>query len=178
MHVPIEHHLTSFVQVLVTIDHSFGHNLSFIFPNGKCQFIFNICTFNGIKKGLNLDKVFYLHFCFKDSKPLQDPPSGSVETHFLAHLWGIMFESNDYLLAHFTFHALNLFASSSLQLGHKYTLHAPQGQFYLCEVLYHVKNGNCEGIKFYKKLKPNIYLKKFNLLVDFSKKFNVHTLRI
>jgi hypothetical protein len=115
MHVPTEHHLTSFVQVLVTIDHSFDHNLSFRFPNGKCEFIFNICTFNGIKR-TQFGQGFLFALLFQGFKTLIGSTWGSVETHFLALLctWGIMIESHDYLLAHFTFHALNLFASPSL----------------------------------------------------------------
>jgi hypothetical protein len=76
----------------------------------------------------------------------------------------------------FHFSCFNLVCKPKFIVGHKYTSRSPR-LFFLCEVLYHIKNENCEGIKFYKKLKLNTYLKKFNLLVDFSKKFNVHTLR-
>jgi hypothetical protein len=115
MHVPIEHHLTSFVQVSVIANHYFGHNLSFRFSNGKCESIFNICTFNGLKRAQFGQGVLFA-LLFQGFKMFVRSTWGSVETHFLAllHTWAIMFESRDYLLAHFTFHALILFASPSL----------------------------------------------------------------
>lgn len=127
MHVPIEHHLTSFFQVLVIANHSFCHNLSFRFPNWKCESIFNICTFNGIKKA-QFEQGFLFALLFQGFKTLARSTWGSVETHFLAllHTWGTMYESHDYLVAHFTFHALILFASPSSQLGHKYTSRSPR----------------------------------------------------
>ncbi len=130
MHVLIEHHLTSFFKVLVIAYHSFCHNLSFRFPNWKCESIFNICTFNGIKRA-QFEQGFLFALLFQGFKTLARSTWGSVETHFLAllHTWGTMFESHDYLVAHFTFHALILFASPSSQLGTS-TLHVPRGYFF------------------------------------------------
>jgi hypothetical protein len=85
MYVPIEHRLTSFVQVLVITNHSFGHNLSFRFPNGKCESIFNICTFNGIKR-TKFGQGFLFALLFQEFKTLVRSTWGSVKTHFLALL--------------------------------------------------------------------------------------------
>ncbi len=69
----------------------------------------------------------------------------------------------------FHFSCFNLVCKPKFIVGTQVHFTFPKVIF-LCEVLYHIKNENYERIKFYKKLKLNTYLKKFNLLVDFSKK--------